>query len=104
MIYISAPYNHSDLNVIEERMSVVYSKFAELMLQGEIPVSPLLAHSVVISHSVPSSSEFWERYSITLLSKCDKMMVLQLEGWKESTGVAYEIKYAREHNIEIIFV
>lgn len=103
MIYISAPYNHKDPNVIEYRMLVVYSKFAELMMQGEVPISPLMAHSVVKLHPVPSNAEFWEQYSITLLSKCSKMIVLQLDGWNESTGVAYEIKYAKENNIEIIF-
>lgn len=103
MIYISAPYNHVDKNVVSQRMDAVYSKFAELMMQGEIPVTPLMAHAVVERHPVPSSSEFWEEYSITLLSKCSKMVVLKLDGWDNSAGVSYEIEYANKNDIPIEF-
>ncbi len=104
MIYISAPYNHEDKQVIAQRIEAVYSKFAELMMQGEIPVTPLMAHAVIERHPVPSSSEFWEAYSITLLAKCRKIIVLKLDGWDISTGVAYEISYATKNNIEIEYV
>lgn len=103
MIYISAPYNHEHKQVVIQRIEAVYRKFAELMMKGEIPVTPLMAHAVIEKHPVPSSSEFWEEYSITLLSKCSRMVVLKLDGWDISTGVAYEISYATRNNIEIVY-
>lgn len=104
MIYISAPYNHKDKLVIEKRMEAVYKKFAELMMSGHIPVTPLMAHAVIERHPVPLSSEFWEEYSITLLSKCNRMVVLLLDGWEESTGVQYEIAYCMKNGISFEYV
>ena len=50
MIYISAPYSHKDKNVVEKRMSAVYEHFANLMMKGYVPVTPLMAHAVVTRH------------------------------------------------------
>lgn len=104
MIYISAPYSHKDKNVVEKRMSAVYEHFATLMLKGHVPVSPLMAHAVVKKHPVPSDSVFWENYSLKLLSKCDEMLVLMLDGWEESSGVQYEIAYCLNNDIPFDYV
>lgn len=104
MIYISAPYSHPDKSVIEKRMGSVYKHFAALMMQGHVPVTPLMAHEVVMRHPVPSDSAFWENYSLTLLSRCNKMVVLMIDGWEDSSGVSYEIDYCKKNNIPIEYV
>lgn len=104
MIYISAPYSHKDKNVVEKRMSAVYEHFANLMMKGCVPVTPLMAHAVVTRHPVPSDAAFWEEYSLTLLSRSDKMHVLMIDGWEDSVGVQYEIAYCLENEIPLEYV
>ena len=41
-------------------MSAVYEHFANLMMKGHVPVTPLMAHAVVMRHPVPSDAAFWK--------------------------------------------
>ena len=39
---------------------------------------------------------FWERFDREHLRRCDELVVLMLDGWGESVGVAAEIRIAAE--------
>jgi hypothetical protein len=39
-----------------------------------------------------------------LMSKCDELFVVTLDGWDTSTGVQEEIEMAKKFNIPISFV
>lgn len=99
MIYLAAPYSHPDKAVIEERMRVFYKIVAELTNNGDVTVSPLMNHPIVQLHNVQGDWVFWEKYSKTLLSRCDRMIVIMLDGWEKSPGVTGEIKFCIENNI-----
>lgn len=104
MIYVAGPYYHRDSEVIGHRMEQVYSYMAELTKQGEICVSPMLMHSVVIRYDLPNNFAFWGKYSLLLLSKCSKIHVLKLQGWDVSSGVSAEVDFALNHNIAITYI
>ncbi len=104
LTFVSCPYTDVDPTVIESRISVVYGQIAKLLELGHVPVSPLLMHAVNTRHHINNDWEFWERYSIELLSQCSAMVVLMIQGWEESVGVTAEIEYARSHNIPITYV
>lgn len=57
-----------------------------------------------MDHDLPTDADYWLRQNLAFLSRCDKMYVLQLEGWEKSDGVQREIAFATEHNIPIEYI
>lgn len=51
---------------------------------------------------VPHS--FWLEHDLAILARCDKMIVLQLDGWEDSVGLKAEIDFATGRNIPIEFM
>ena len=105
LVYLAAPYTHKDPAVVAERMQKFCNFDSALGAAGIITVSPLLKHLLFIHGSeLPRDWAFWENYSKTLLSKCDCLVVMRMDGVEESTGVMGEIAFARAHSIEIVNV
>ena len=65
------------------------------MADGEAVFSPL-THSVAIEPLLPRdlahSHDFWMRQDLPVLSGCDRLVVLMLEGWNRSRGCARKSK------------
>ena len=97
IIYLAAPYSHSDPKVRDSRFNAVNKKAAELMEKGHIVFSPI-SHSHSISKYVKNidacDNEFWLNQDFPFLDICDEMWVLKLDGWKKSDGIKKEISYA----------
>lgn len=106
LIYVAAPYSHSDPSVVEQRMAAFTQLMVRLIEQGEYPVSPLMNHLLAekIPARFPLTWEYWEGYSRELLSRCDLLTVIAIPGWESSTGVQAEIALAKELNIPIEYV
>lgn len=96
MIYLASPYTHADPAVREERFQAVCRAAAELMRRGECVLSPIAHSHPIAAHGLPTTWEFWERLDREHLKRCDELVVLMLDGWKESRGVQAEIRIARE--------
>jgi Domain of unknown function (DUF1937) len=103
MKYLAAPYQHPDPAVRAARMKVFHEHDAQLMREGHFTVSPLAKVETAKYSDIPDTWAYWELYSYELLSRCDEMIVLMIDGWKESVGVAAEIAYCEKHNIPISY-
>ena len=53
---------------------------------------------------IRDSWTFWERFDREFLEIAERMIVLKLDGWNESTGVQAEIRIAAEMGIPIEFM
>lgn len=97
MIYLAAPYMHPDLLVREARVREVDACAAALMQDGHIVFSPLSMNHRVKDHCGlhEAPHEFWMQQDLPWMTACDKLVVLCLDGWKESKGVAMEIQWAQ---------
>jgi nucleoside 2-deoxyribosyltransferase len=105
MIYLAAPYSHPDPKVMEQRFEQVTAEAAHLINRGEFVYSPITHnHPIAIRHELPRGWEFWEAFDIAMLTKCDSMTVLLLDGWDFSRGVRAEIEFARGLGIPITYV
>lgn len=104
MIYVAGPYYDKDPSVIQMRMDVIYEVMAELTKRGEVAVSPMLMHPIAVKYELPNTFEFWDKYSFELLSKCDRMIVVQMEGWNKSRGVEAEIEYCYIRGIPVEYI
>ncbi|HUQ71568.1 MAG TPA: DUF1937 family protein [Planctomycetaceae bacterium] len=96
MIYLASPYSHPDLSVREQRFRDVCRAVIQLLHAGETVFSPIAHSHALAEHGLPTDWSFWERHDRDHLSRCDEIIVLMLDGWRESVGVVAEIQIARE--------
>lgn len=104
LTYLASPYYHSDQQVVDFRMKTFYETDAYLSrCEGLHIFSPLYKVETAKYGLIPDTFEFWEKYCYEILSRCDEMIVITVDGWDTSTGVNAEIVYCTQHNIPIRF-
>jgi len=105
LIYLAVPYSHPDAAVREARFQAVNLAAARLMKDGTHVFSPIShTHPIALVGDLPMGWEYWSAYDRVMLSACEKLVVLMLEGWRESIGVQAEIDIARELGMEVVFI
>ena len=105
LVYLACPYSHPDGAVRERRFHAVNRAAARLMSQGMMIFSPIShTHPIAVDGKLQTGWDFWERYDRICISCCHEMIVLCLDGWKESVGVQDEIGIAKELGIPVRFV
>jgi hypothetical protein len=104
MIYLAAPYNDVDPEVVEGRMKIVNKQLASLNMAGKMAFSPLMLHYCLKENELPSSYLFWRNYCRAFIEMCKEVHVLTLPGWNLSEGVRDEIEFATELGIPVIYI
>lgn len=105
LIYLASPYSHSDKEVMVQRFESVNKIAGKLMSEGKYVFAPIShTHPIAVACTLPRGWDFWEGYDRTMISRCQKLIVLRLEGWEKSTGVNAEIKIAQELGLPIEYV
>lgn len=95
MIYLASPYSHPDPAVRDERFRAACRATAALLRAGEVAFSPIVHSHPLVAFGLPTAWAFWDRIDRAYLERCDEVVVLMLDGWKESVGVRAEIGLAR---------
>jgi hypothetical protein len=105
--YLASPYSHSDHSVMVDRFNRVSKVAAKYMSNGEYVFSPI-AHTHPIAEAsngtLPRDWKFWEGYDKVMISCCDRLLVLMIDGWKESKGINGEIEIAQNLGIDIEYI
>lgn len=105
IIYLAVPYYHIDPDVRRSRYEHVNKVTAYLLRAGNIVFSPITySHVLGEYHNLPDGHEFWMNLDVEFLRRSDILIVLCLNGWRESRGVTQEIKIATEMDIPIIYL
>lgn len=99
--YLSCPYFDPDSLVKETRHIMVTRAAFELMKQGIMVYSPLTHNLPIDRLGIHGDWKTWREFDHTMLSKCDRVIVLKLPGWENSKGVAAEIARAEELGLPI---
>lgn len=102
LVFISAPYSVATPELIQANVDAVCEFDAKLLVLGLFTVTPISKHFALHYGNIPGSSAHWEAYSRELLRACKAMIILMRPGWRESSGVRYEIDEAYKRDIEII--
>jgi hypothetical protein len=94
--YLASPYTSKDPAIMESRYLAVEEVGSKLMLQGYCLIEPIAAnHNKAKRFKLPTDFAFWKDYSERMVAKADGVIVLTLDGWRESVGVQGEIAHAR---------
>lgn len=92
-MYLISPYSHEDESVREERYDEAVDATAKLIRKGYIVFSPIVhCHPLALKHKLPIDYFYWREYDLSFIEWADVGYVLYIPGWKESLGVAADIK------------
>ena len=99
--YLAGPYTSGTGNhTPEERHEGIMNAWHALYGRNCYSVSPVL-HCAPIAQVFDFShhATFWGQFNRQLLRCCGRVIIVALEGWADSDGVAKEIKWARSYDI-----
>lgn len=105
--YLAAPYSHKEHYMLVARFLAINAVASKLMADGKYIFSPI-SHTHPIAEAsngkLPRGWEYWNGYDRVMISRCQRLLVLKLNGWEQSTGVTAEIKIAKELGIPIQYI
>ena len=102
--YLAIPYSHTNVLVRKYRFEIANKIASDLIRKGRIIFSPISHCHPLTDYGLPGSWDYWKKYSYEFLKNAKKLIVIKLEGWKESTGVQGEIKIAIEIGLTIEYI
>ena len=101
LVYLACPYSHEDPAVRERRFQAANEAAGILMRAGLYVYSPIShSHPIAIAGGLPLDWDYWEGYDREILSHCGALVVLEIAGWRESTGVIGELKISEDFCIQ----
>lgn len=104
LIYLASPYNHPDKAVTQSRYEAVLAATFQLMKEGHHVFSPIVHnHWIVVNYGITGWDK-WKEYDTLILSRCDELKVLTLDGWNMSQGVREESNFAHNNNIPVTYM
>ena len=96
-IYVAAPYSSPTLAILEDRVRAVGDACAWLLAEGYLPMSPVAHwHVPARRNDLPTQALAWIEWNRAWLHAADALAVLRINGWRDSQGVALEMKWAQE--------
>ena len=100
MIYLASPYTHERPEAMHARVALATAFEAQLLNHGFVVYNPI-RYAESISPLIASDFD-WYAYDLEVLALCDRMVVLQLEGWDTSKGVRLELDTAESLHIPVV--
>lgn len=101
MMYLASPYSHPDPLVRHERWEAVCRVAAEYIRAGVPAFSPIAHSHPIAMLGVDGDWETWASMDRAIIGTSDAMVVLMLDGWRDSKGIAAEILIAEELHLPI---
>ena len=104
LIYLASPYSHADAAIKELRHRQVCLAAAHLIARGVTVFSPVAhSHPIALHGKAQGDWATWEKQCLALLDRCDLMLVLMLEGWRESTGIKAEALHCLHTGKDVLY-
>ena len=107
LVYLASPYSHADPAERDKRFRQACVKAAQLMEAGNVVFAPI-AHSHAVAafmaEGMATDHAFWMAQDLPILRRSDKLVVLMLDGWRESKGVRAELAAALACGIPVEFI
>lgn len=93
--YLASPYSHPTASVREARYRLAEAATAWCLRQMIWIYSPIVhCHEMAFRYSFPTDAKYWEDYNYTMLEAAQGLIVLLIDGWKDSKGIAGEVGFA----------
>lgn len=103
--YLAIPYTHNNVFVKHFRAEVSNYIASELTKQGRIIFAPISAwHHIAMKYGLPGTFEYWKRLDEQFIAASKKLILVTLDGWKESNGINLEVSIADRFNVPIEYL
>jgi hypothetical protein len=96
--YLTSPYADPERWIRAERIVDAAVASAALWNVGLLVFSPIVYSAQIVRMGAPSGYDDWMPLELRLLSACDELIVLMLDGWEESKGIKEEIEWMQQHH------
>lgn len=97
IVYLACPYSHPDMAVRLERFEASAHAAAELIRRGMFVYSPItMTHPidlVLAEEGGSMGSDYWCDFDEAFMQICSEMVILTIDGWQDSRGIAREKKF-----------
>lgn len=104
-VYLASPYSHPDPEVRLSRFNTVMAAGAWLLSRRIWYFSPVqYTHILALRFKLPTDADFWWDYNRTMIDAHRAVIMLCIDGWKESKGMKQELEYAREHGLRVQYL
>lgn len=104
-IYLASPYSKYPMGL--ETASWMAELAAGKLMRMGFPIFCPIAHSHHISRTAeidPMDWQFWKKVDLPMMAVSAALIVLKLETWEESIGVAEEIAYFTAAGKPVVYV
>lgn len=103
--YLASPYSHADSKIRKHRAYTATEVAVQLLRLGVFVFAPIPYNEPWEQHNLPGDWSFWCDFDKSFIERCDGgIIVLTLDGWKESVGVTAEVEFARALGRPIYYV
>ena len=102
--YIASPYSHENPEIVQERVAA--AKRVEAFMAEKYSVITVyvpIANTTEQQKRGVKPKKGWYLYDFDRLKTADRLVVLMLDGWEDSIGVALEIAYALGKGLDISY-
>jgi hypothetical protein len=105
LFYLASPYSSPDKDLQKARAEQAAEASAILKRLGHHIFAPIPMGVMMAAYGLPHGyEEFWKPFAINMISRCDALIVLTLDGWRESVGVTDEIAEAMGRGLPVFYV
>jgi hypothetical protein len=103
--YLASPYTHPDKAVMQQRFEAAERCLAWLLSMKIWTYAPIVhCHALAMKYALPPNHEFWLDYDRAMIYGASGVLVLKIDGWRESKGVMAEMLYAKDNYVYISYV
>ena len=101
-IFLACPYGHDDAGVVEQRFDKSNAIAAKIIEGGGAVFSQVsMSHPInqALGHLDKAGiARVWAPVDQVFMDAMDELVVVDIDGWKESSGVAREIEFFRKRD------
>lgn len=95
LTYLSVPYSAPDPDLVAHRALQARIAAASLVASGRLVLCPVAMNHEMLElmngNGMGAPKGYWRGLEERLAASCDELVVLTLEGWEQSRGVAREL-------------
>ena len=107
--YLATPYSsklkgekakkHEELKRYEQAVQIVH----DLSVLRMAVFSPIVHyHPVALLGNLPGDNEYWKGINENYIRNSQGIIVAQMKGWEESSGIKFEIQLAKSLKLPIL--
>ena len=102
--YLASPYTHKDKYIMHMRFIQVCMVAGKLLEAGHKFYCPIAhTHPIADYGELPlDDHSLWLPFDEPILSRCDELWVVEMDGWRESTGIKFEMDFFKDRIIRFI--